>query len=122
MILEMAEPPASIIKALSSRKGRNVAKASAQLLRWAESGQDDALLQRSSRLLRENSRIFKEALPGTDPEIIGGFFASILDLWETGQTLDKQLKKIPKLQFPRDRECLYDILIWISAIQLDMAS
>jgi len=64
----------------------------------------------------------KKALPGTDPELIGGFFADLLDLWETGQKLDEQLQELTKLHFPRDRERLHEILIWISAIQIDMAA
>ena len=72
--------------------------------------------------MRQAIRVVKEALPDTNPELIGGFFADLLDLWETGQTLDEKVKEICKMRFPRDRERLHDVLIWIEAIQLDMAS
>ena len=67
-------------------------------------------------------RVVKKALPDTDPELVGGFYADLLDLWETGQKLDKELHNLTKLRFPQDRERLRHILLWISAIQIDMAS
>ena len=79
-------------------------------------------MEKSLQLMRTATRVFKEALPETDPELIGGFFADLLDLWETGQKLDKELLKLQELRLPEDRERLRDILIWISAIQVDMAS
>ena len=72
--------------------------------------------------MRRAIRVVKEALPNTDPELIGGFFANLLDLWETGQKLDKELHKLTKLRFPQDRERLREVLIWVSANQMDMAS
>ena len=72
--------------------------------------------------MRQAIPVVKEALPEADPELIGGFFANLLDLWETGQTLDEKVKEICKMRFPRDLERLHDVLIWIEAIQLDMAS
>jgi hypothetical protein len=80
------------------------------------------LIRRSVRLMRQAIPVVKEALPEADPEFIGGFFANLLDLWETGQTLDEKVKEICKMRFPRDLERLHDVLIWIDAIQLDMAS
>jgi hypothetical protein len=115
-------PPESILRALSKPKGREVAKAAGQLLRLAASQTDHALLERSIHLLRRASSVVKKALPDTDPELIGGFFANLLDLWETGQKLDKELQKLTKLRMPHDRERLRDILLWIEAIQLDMGS
>ncbi len=64
----------------------------------------------------------KAALPGTDPALIGGVLANLFDLWETGQTLDKKLRKLGKLRLPRDRQSLRNVLQWVEAIQLDMAS
>jgi hypothetical protein len=84
--------------------------------------QRDKLIEQSLLLMRKAICVVKEALPDTDPEVIGGFFADLLDLWETGQKLDKELHNLTKLRFPQDRERLRDILIWISAIQVDMAS
>ena len=117
-----AMPPESVLRALSKPKGREVAKATGQLLSWAASQTDHALIQRSVHLMRRAIRVVKQALPDTDPELIGGFFADLLDLWETGQELDKELQKLTKLRMPRDREGLRDILLWIEAIQLDMGS
>jgi hypothetical protein len=47
---------------------------------------DQAVMERSVLLMRSAIRSVKKALPDTDPELIGGFFANLLDLWETGQT------------------------------------
>jgi hypothetical protein len=122
METSLGGPPESVVKALSKPNGKNVGKAAGQLFSWANSQTDYALIRRSVRLMRRAIRVVKEALPDTDPDLIGGFFADLLDLWETGQTLDKKLKEICKLRFPRDRERFYDALIWIDAIQVDMAS
>jgi hypothetical protein len=111
-----------VVKALSKPNGKNVGKAVGQLLSWANSQTDHALIRRSLRLMRRAIRVVGEALPDTDPELIGGFFANLLDLWETGQKLDKKVKEISRLRFPRDRERLYHILIWVDATQVDMAS
>ncbi|MFY9560674.1 MAG: hypothetical protein WAQ52_10610 [Terriglobales bacterium] len=122
MEASLGGPPESVVKALSKPNCRNVAKAVGQLLNWADSQTDQALIQRSLHLMRGAIRVVKKALPDTDPELIGGFFADLLDLWETGQKLDKELHNLTKLRFPQDRERLRGILIWISAIQIDMAS
>ena len=122
MRTSLGVPPESIVKALSRPKGKNFAKATGQLLSWAESETDQALMQRSLHLMRRAILVVKEALPNTDPELIGGFFANLLDLWETGQKLDKELHNLTKLRFPRDRARLRAALIWVSAIQIDMAS
>jgi hypothetical protein len=65
--------------------------------------------------------VLKRALPTTDSELIGGMCAHLFDLWETGQTLNKKLEEVSGFRFPRDRERLRDTLLWIEAIQLDMA-
>ena len=80
------------------------------------------LIKRSLDLMRTSIRVVKKALPNTDPELIGGFFADLLNLWETGQALDKELKKLTKFRFPQDRERLYYFLIWIAATQIETAS
>jgi hypothetical protein len=72
--------------------------------------------------MRAGIRTLKTALPNTDPELIGAFFANILDLWETSQELEGELQKLKKLRFPRDQEALRSVLLWIDAIQVDMAS
>ena len=115
-------PPESVVKALSKANGKNVGKAVGQLFSWANSQADHVLTRRSVRLMNRAIRVVKEALPDTDTQLIGGFLANLFDLWETGQKLDKELHDLTKLRFPQDRERLEDILIWISAIQVDMAS
>jgi hypothetical protein len=118
----LAGPPDSVVKALSKPNGRSVAKAAGALLKWANSKKDHALTQRSLDLMRPAIQTLTAALPETDPELIGGIFANLLDLWETGQKLDKELQKLKKLRLPKDREALRTTLQWIDAIQLDMAS
>jgi hypothetical protein len=93
-----------------------------QILRDKDYQAGQVLVQQSLYQMHASIRAVKEALPDTDPELIGGFFADLLDLWETGQKLDKELHKLTELRFPQDRERLRDILIWISASQIDMAS
>jgi hypothetical protein len=115
-------PPDWVVKALSKPNSRNVAKATGALLSWANSKVDHALTQRSLHLMRSAIRTLTNALPETDPELIGGILANLLDLWETGQKLDKELQKLKKLRLPKDRETLRSTLLWIDAIQLDMAS
>ncbi len=80
------------------------------------------LVKRSLSLMRVVMRALNRALPDTDRELIGGFCADLFDLWETGQTLEKKLKEICRMRFPRDSKKLYDTLIWVDAIQIDMGS
>ncbi len=122
MRAQLAAPPEAAIKVLSKPKGNDVSKAVDTVLSWAASENDHALVQRSVRLMRIVIRALKTALPDTDRELIGGICADLFDLWETGQKLDKELKKLAKFRFPRDRQRLRDTLVWIDAIQLDMAS
>ena len=117
----LAGPPDSVVKALSKPNGRN-AKTVGALLDWANADRDPLLEQKSHHLLTAVMRTLGTALPNTDRELIGGFCADLLDLWETGKKLDKELQKLKKLRLPKDREALRGTLQWIDAIQLDMAS
>jgi hypothetical protein len=110
-------PSTSNIKVLSVPRSE-----ASQILRDKDYQAGQVLVQQSLHQMHAAIRAVKEALPDTDPELIGGFFADLLDLWETGQKLDKELHKLTELRFPQDRERLRDILIWISASQIDMAS
>jgi hypothetical protein len=110
------------VKALAVPGGKWAVGTAGQLFRDADSEADQVLIERSLRLMRAAIRAVKEALPDTVPEFIGGLFADLLDLWETGQKLDGELKRLTKLRFPRDRGQLIDVLNWIEAIQIDMAS
>ena len=78
--------------------------------------------RRSLELMRSAINLLTAAMPEADPELIGGIFANILDLWETGQKLDRGLQKLSKLQLPRDCAQVRNILLWIEAIQLDMGA
>jgi hypothetical protein len=80
------------------------------------------LLGRSVHLMRGAIRAVKKVLPDTNPELIGGYFANLLDLWETGQELETKLREICTVRRPRDRKRLRDALLWIEAIQLDLGS
>jgi hypothetical protein len=115
-------PPKSVVRALSKPGGQNVAKATGALLNWSAAGTDRAVGRASAALMRTAIRVLKTALPDTDPELIGAFLANLLDLWETGQKLEKKLQKLKNLRFPRDQEVLRTVLLWIDAIQVDMAS
>ncbi len=83
---------------------------------------DKDIIEHSLVLMRGCTRAVRRALPNTDPELIGGFFANLLDLWETGRQLDRELQRLVKFRFPRDKDKLYDVLIWIDATQVDMGS
>jgi len=115
-------PPAPVLKASLRQRGKTADEAACQTVLQTDFQIDQVLTSQSVLLMRSAIRVFKEALPDTSPELIGGFFADLLDLWETGQRLDKELLKLKELRFPRDREQLRSFLIWISAIQIDMAS
>ncbi len=116
-------PPKSVVKAISSLSGGQMAaKAAGALLKWSNSKGDHTLTKVGLDFMGKATNALKRALPDTDPELIGGFLANLFDLWETGKTLDSELQKLIKLHLPQDRERLHDILIWIDAIQIDMAS
>jgi hypothetical protein len=72
--------------------------------------------------MRTAIRALRTALPNTDPRLIGSFLANLLDLWEASQKLEWELQKLSKLRLPRDQETLRSVLIWIDAIQIDLAS
>lgn len=115
--------PEKIFEQLSKLKGPQIALNEVGKL-FAASGirQDDALIRRSLQLMHKTIRVLKQALPNVEPELIGGFAANLLDLWETGQKLDKTLKDLTRSRPSQDRDGLRDALIWIDAIQADMGS
>lgn len=115
-------PPEFIIKMIRKRGGRDIGKGLGMLINWAEAHQDRTLIHRSIRFTGDVVSALKKAMPEVDPELIGSMVAALTDLWETGQTLDKELKKLAKLRLPQDRERLRDTLVWLDAIQVDMAS
>jgi hypothetical protein len=80
------------------------------------------IIKESLELMRAAIEMMKTAMPRTDPELIGGFFANLFDVWETGQELDMKLRELVTLQLPRDAKRVGDILTWVEAIQLDMGS
>ena len=88
----------------------------------ADSSTDQVLVRESIQLMKASIKAVQMVLPVADSELVSGFFADLLDLWETGQRLDKELRKLAKSGVPCDSKELRKLLIWISAIQVDMAS
>ncbi len=119
MEIHRPTPPASVIKMLSKRGGKDVAKGLGTLLGWAESQTDHSLSRRSLQLVHETLPVLKAATPDVDPELVGEVVAALADLWAAGRKLDKDLKAISKFRLPRDRARLRRLLIEIEAHQLD---
>jgi len=111
----------SAINPLNTRNS-SITNADSQNIHQKDAQTDQALVQQSLHLMHASIHAVKKILPDTDTELIGGFFADLYDLWETGQKLDKELRKLAEDRFPHDRERLSELLNWISAIQIDMAS
>src|SRR5690348_17690211 len=99
-------PPESVVNKLSKRRGRDVARGAGMLINWAEAHRDRALAQRSIRLTSDIIANLKKAMPNLNSELIGTVVAALTDLWETGQKLDKEMKKLAKLRLPQGREQL----------------
>jgi len=123
MAMPSKKNPEKLFEQLSKLKGSRASlKSLRDLVAAAGLQQDRALMPRSLRLMHKVTDVLKQALPNLDTELIGGFAANLLDLWETGQELDRELNKLAKLRSHHDRERLRDALIWIDAIQVDMGS
>jgi hypothetical protein len=86
------------------------------------SARRDADLESRSRLITQNTlAALSRAFPEFDPELIGDIVADLDSLWDTGQQLNDELKRLFKMRFPKHRQHLREFLAFISAIQLDMA-
>jgi hypothetical protein len=80
-------------------------------------------LQRQSAEIARKLQIALEAgLPEIESRTIGAVVADIDSLWDTGQKLDKELKRLFRMKFPRDRERLREFFSFIEAIQVEMGT
>ncbi len=78
-------------------------------------------LQRRSAVIAHKTQIaLEKALPNVDTETIGSFVANIDSIWDTGQKLDRELNRLFRMQFPRDREQLREFFSFVEAIQIEM--
>lgn len=115
--------PEKLFELVSALEGRPLSlKAVEAAAARAGFRQDNARLRRSLALTRAAIAALKRAMPDASANTIGDMVAALSDLWETGQVLDKRLKKLTRMRFPQDAENLRDTLIWIDAIQVDMAT
>ncbi len=107
--------------ALKQRQSEATANAARDLLGAALRRQDKGLQRRSARIARNTLAALIKAFPGADPQLIGDIVADLNSLWDTGQKLDQQLKKLHHMRFPRNRDQLHEFLAFIEATQIGMA-
>jgi hypothetical protein len=77
--------------------------------------------RRVGKIIKGLLRALKEAMPQTDPQLIGDFVADVEDLWEYGQKLDQHFKAVFRMKFPKDSERLRELLLNIDHEQCDEA-
>lgn len=70
------------------------------LLANAFAGQDTQLQRRSARITHNMLVALNKAFPEVDRQLIGDIVADLDSLWDTGQKLDKELKKLFQMRFP----------------------
>jgi hypothetical protein len=75
--------------------------------------------KRVGKTIKGLLRALKEALPHTDPRLIGDFVADVEDLWEYGQKLDEHFKVLLRMTFPKHSEHLRELLLSIKYEQCD---
>jgi len=75
--------------------------------------------RRVGKTIKGLLRALKEALPHTDPQLIGDFVADVEDLWEYGQKLDEHFKILFRMKFPNHSEHLLELLLQIEHEQCD---
>lgn len=107
---------------LAIRRGysRATANVAGSLLAHALKTQDKALQRRSARIAHRMQVALQKAFPELDPQFIGDIVADLNSLWDTGQKLDKQLKRLFQMRFPQHRNHLREFLAFIEATQIDM--
>jgi hypothetical protein len=102
-------------------KGPNKAeRGGLMLLANAFANQDRQLQRRSARITHNMLVALNKAFPDVDRQLIGDIVADLDSLWDTGQKLDKELKKLFQMRFPEHRNHLGDFLAFIDAVQIDM--
>jgi hypothetical protein len=110
-----------VIEKISKLKGPNKAeRGGLMLLANAFANQDTQLQRRSARITHNMLVALNKAFPDVDGQLIGDIVADLDSLWDTGQKLDKELKKLFQMRFPEHRNHLGDFLAFIEAVQVDM--
>src|SRR6266581_2094363 len=110
------------LQEMASKQGLSQAAANAarDLLRRASSDHDKKLQRRSARITHNMLVALNKAFPEVDQQLIGDIVADLDSLWDTGQKLDKELKKLFQMRFPQHRSHLDDFLAFVEATQIDM--
>jgi len=110
-----------VVEKISKLKGPNKAeRGGLMLLANAFANQDTQLQRRSARITHNMLVALNKAFPDVDRQLIGDIVADLDSLWDTGQKLDKELKKLFQMRFPEHRSHLGDFLAFIEAVQIDM--
>ena len=106
---------------ISKLKGPNKAERGGLMLLANAFAHQDTQLQRLSARITHNMLVaLNKAFPDVDRQLIGDIVADLDSLWDTGQKLDKELKKLFQMRFPEHRNHLGDFLAFIEAVQIDM--
>lgn len=110
-----------VIEKISKLKGANKSERGGLIwLASAFASQDTQLQRRSARITHNMLVALNKAFPEVDRQLIGDIVADLDSLWDTGQKLDKELKKLFQMRFPQHRNHLADFLAFIEATQIDM--
>ncbi len=109
------------IKKISALKDSNAAERG--MLHWkgiSFARQDAALQRRSVSVAHKMLIALTKAFPDVNGRLIGDVVADLDSLWDVGQKLDMELKRLFQMQFPQHRNQLREFLNFIEAIQIDM--
>jgi len=110
-----------IVGKVSKLKGPNRDAQGAMIfLDSAFANQDTEIQRRSARMVHNMLVSLKKAFPTADSQLIGHIVADLSSLWDTGQKLDKNLKRLFQMRFPQHRNHLREFLGFIEATQIDM--
>jgi hypothetical protein len=111
----------AVVNKISRLKGPNKAEQGGMIwLASAFANQDLHLQRRSARIAANAMRVLKKALPHSDPELIGSVVADLDSLWDTGQKLDQELKRLFRMRFPQHRQHLREFFAFVEAVQIEM--
>lgn len=112
-----------VIRKISVLKGPNGARKGAMLwIASARANRDVKLQRRSIRVAHQMQISLERAFPELDAKFIGDVVADLNSLWDLGQKLDKMLKMLFGMRFPRDHNQLRRFLIDVEVRQLGEAS
>ena len=114
----------SALEGMASAEGqpRAVRQEARNLLAKALGRQDPLLLKRGVLVARKMEAAFRDAVPHADPQLVDNIVSELEDLWELGQRLDKEIKKLFGMRFPRDQALLADLLRGILVRHLEMGA